>query len=124
MQDGLGLTSDDVQHMLYEQSGLLGLSGVSNDVKTLLASPEPAAAFAIDYFAYRTAQQVAAMAVSLGGMDGLIFTGGIGENAEAVRSKIQSHLAFLPRFETQVIPANEERAMALEILDRFYGDAP
>ena len=115
MQKALGLTVDAVEHVLYEESGLKGLSAVSNDVRTLLASPDPRAGFALDYFACKTAQGIAAMAVSLGGLDGLVFTGGIGENAEPVRRMILDRLQFLPSFEVLVVPANEERAMAAEI---------
>lgn len=120
MQQGLGLSPEDISDVLYNQSGLLGLSGVSNDVKTLLESPLPAAALALDYFALKTAQQIAAMTVSLGGLDSLVFTGGIGENAAPVREKILHHLAFLPPFKTHIIAANEERQMALEIMTAFY----
>lgn len=104
-----------IENILYTQSGLLGLSGVSNDVKTLLQSPDPRARFAIDYFCLKTAQHIAMMAVSLGGLDTLVFTGGIGENAEPIRVAIGNHLKFLPTFETQVIPTNEEKMMALQI---------
>lgn len=120
MQRNLNMTPEDVEEVLYNQSGLKGLSGISNDVKTLLASPLPGAAFALDYFALKTAQQIAAMAISLGGMDGLVFTGGIGENAAPIRDKILRHLACLPPFETLIIAANEERQMALEIMAAFY----
>ena len=123
MQQSLSLTPDDISNQLYHQSGLLGLSGISNDVRTLLESPQPAAAFALDYFTLKTAQQIAAMAVSLGGLDGLIFTGGIGENAMPIREKILHHLSFLPAFETHIMAANEERQIALEILSAFYQES-
>ncbi len=115
MQKTLGLTADAVERLLYEDSGLKGLSGISNDVRTLLASPDPRARFALEYFAHKTAQAIAGMAVSLGGLDGVVFTGGIGENAEPVRRMILDRLAFLPPFEVLVLPANEERAMAAEV---------
>jgi len=117
MQTALGLSAAEVEHVLYEDSGLKGLSGLSNDVRTLLASPDARAGFALEYYAHRTAQGIAAMAVSLGGLDGLVFTGGIGENAETVRRMILGSLRFLPPFETLVIAANEERAMASEVAD-------
>lgn len=120
MQRSLGMTPEEIEDILYNRSGLLGLSGISNDVKTLLDSSLPAAAFALDYFALKTAQQIAAMSVSLGGIDGLIFTGGIGENAAPVRDRILHHLSFLPTFETRIIPANEERQIALEIMAAYY----
>ncbi len=119
MQTALGMTAGQVEALLYEQSGLLGLSGVSNDVRTLLASPDPRAGFALDYFAQKTAQAVAAMAVSLGGLDALVFTGGIGEHADPVRRTIVERLALLQPFEVHVIPANEEGAMAAEVATRL-----
>jgi len=115
MQQALGLTTSDIEHILYEESGLLGLSGLSNDVETLAASADPRARFALDYFAFKTAQQIAAMAVALDGLDGIVFTGGIGENAAAVREAILRHLRWLPPLEVRVIPANEERAMAEDV---------
>jgi acetate kinase len=108
----LGLDIGQVEEALYEQSGLKGLSGLTNDVEALLASDDPRAAFALDYFALRTAQYTAMMAVSLGGMDAMVFTGGIGEHATPVRNAIIERLRFLGPFETLVIPANEERMMA------------
>ena len=119
MQRTLGLSLDKVEHVLCEESGLKGLSGISNDVKILSESPQESAKFALDYFARKVAQFVGSMAVAIGGMDGLIFTGGIGENAKNVRDAILSYLTFLPPFETIVIAANEERSMALEILENF-----
>ncbi|WP_115719337.1 acetate/propionate family kinase [Gallaecimonas mangrovi] len=119
MVKGLDMPLDDVEYQLYEESGLKGLSGLSNDVKTLLESSKPEAQFALDYFAFKTAQQIAAMAVSIGGLDTLVFTGGIGENAAPVRCKIMSHLAHLPPFTQLVIAANEEGCMAMEIQEHF-----
>jgi len=108
----LGHSVDEVERILYEKSGLKGLSGVSNDVKTLLESQEPAAAFALRFYAARIAQFVGRLMVSLGGMDALVFTGGIGENAVPVREDVLSQLSFLPPFKTLVIPANEEIVIA------------
>jgi len=120
MQQTMNLTPEDLTNLLYNQSGLLGLSGISHDVRALLESTLPRAMFALDYFAMKAAQQIAAMATSLGGLDGLVFTGGIGENAAPIREKILHHLAFLPTFETHIIAANEERQMALEIMAAYY----
>jgi acetate kinase len=77
-----------VESMLYHDSGLLGVSGISADVRELLASDAPAAREAIDLFAYHCARQIAAMAVALGGLDALVFAGGIGENAASIRAAI------------------------------------
>jgi acetate kinase len=107
------LEPDALDRMLYEGSGLKGLSGLTNDVAALLASDDPRASFALEYFTYRIAQFAAAMAVALGGVDAMVFTGGIGENAAVLRARILEHLAFLGPLETLVIPANEERMMAI-----------
>lgn len=119
MQRELGLSVDALEKVLYEESGLKGLSGISNDVKTLSESLEPRAKQALDYFVWKCRQYIAAMAVTLGGMDALVFTGGIGENAVHIREQIVSGLSFLPAFETLVIPANEERSMAQSIQEHF-----
>ncbi len=116
MAQALQLTPARISDILYEESGLKGLSGISNDVKTLLADGGADAQFALDYYALRTAQHIASMAVSLGGMDALVFTGGIGEHAKPVRAAILARLAFLPAFPSLVIAANEERAMAQEVI--------
>lgn len=81
--------------MLYHDSGLRGLSGISNDMRDLLASSEPAAAMAVDYFTLHVAQAVARLAVTLGGLDALIFTAGIGEHAPEIRSRVAGSLQFL-----------------------------
>lgn len=113
LQRELGMAAGEVEHLLYQESGLKGLSGFSSDMQALLASNDPQAAFAVDYFALKVAQYTAVMAVSLGGLDALVFTGGIGENAEPVRAAVRARLQVLGDFETLTIPANEERMMAL-----------
>jgi len=118
----LKLSADEVEQILYNESGLKGLSGISNDVKTLSQSSDPQAAFALDYFSHKTAQHIASMAVSLGGMDALVFTGGIGENAANIRSSIIERLSFLPPFTTHIVAANEERSMAQELIEQFAQD--
>lgn len=120
MQEALELGPAAIENILYNQSGLKGLSGVSNDVEILLKSDDPQAAFALDYFALKAAQHIAAMAVSIGGIDAIVLTGGIGEKARPVRDKILDHLDFLRPFETHIIPTNEERFMALEVRDRYF----
>jgi acetate kinase len=89
------MSVEDVQHLLYHQSGLLGVSGISADMRTLLASRETAAREAVDLFTFRAAQQVAVMATTLGGLDCLVFTGGIGEHAREIRSAIGERLGWL-----------------------------
>jgi acetate kinase len=110
----LGLAPDEAEHILYEKSGLKGLSGLTNDVRALLVSGNPRAKFALDYFALKVAQYGAMLAVSAGGIDAIVFTGGIGENAAPIRDAVLQHLAFLGRPQMLVIPANEERMMAMQ----------
>lgn len=112
----LGLTVDEVESILYNTSGLLGLSEWTNDVSLLQSSDNPKAQFAIHYFCLRTAQFIGMMAVALGGIHGVVFTGGIGENSQIVRESILSHLTFLQPFVTLTIPANEERIMAMNAI--------
>ncbi|MDI3562745.1 acetate/propionate family kinase [Bradyrhizobium sp. Arg816] len=89
------MSVEDVQHLLYHESGLLGVSGISADMRTLLASGEAAAREAVDLFVFRAAQQVAVMATTLGGLDCLVFTGGIGEHAKEIRAAIGERLGWL-----------------------------
>lgn len=88
-----GMDAAAIESMLYHDSGLLGVSGISVDVRDLLASDAPPAREAIDLFVYHCARQIAAMAVALGGLDALVFAGGIGENAAPVRAAICALLA-------------------------------
>ncbi len=85
----------EIERLLYTQSGLLGISGISNDVRELLASESPLAARAIDFFVYRAMREIASLTAALGGLDGLIFTGGIGENSPVIRTRICQGLAWL-----------------------------
>ncbi|WP_262047278.1 acetate/propionate family kinase [Bradyrhizobium sp. Bra78] len=104
------MSAEAVQHLLYHESGLLGVSGLSSDMRTLLASREPAAREAIDLFTFRAAQQVAVMANTLQGLDCLVFTGGIGEHAKEIRSEIGKRLAWLGvRIEAAANDASRER---------------
>ncbi|MCP1833068.1 acetate kinase [Bradyrhizobium sp. USDA 4532] len=95
LQQQNGMSVDDLEQLLYHQSGLLGVSGISSDMRVLLASQEPAAKEAVDLFTFRIAQQVAAMAGTLGGLECLVFTGGIGEHAGEVRSQVCERLRWL-----------------------------
>ena len=74
-----GMTPQSVSDLLYHSSGLLGVSGISDDMRTLLASNDPLAAHAITLFAYRISRELGSLAASLGGLDALVFTGGIGD---------------------------------------------
>ena len=83
-----GMGPAEIQDLLYRRSGMLGLSGISSDFRDLLASPEPRARFALEVFVYRVARSVGSLAAALGGLDGLVFTAGVGENAAPVRAAI------------------------------------
>ncbi|SHO63402.1 acetate kinase [Pseudoxanthobacter soli DSM 19599] len=89
-----GMSAAEVGHMLYYESGLLGLSGISNDARDLRASAAPEAAMALDFFALKVAQAIASLTVSLGRLDGLVFTAGIGENDADMRGQIVGRLGW------------------------------
>lgn len=125
-----GLPPRDVMQMLYEDSGLLGLSGLTSDMRSLLASDNPDAQQAIDYYVFRARREIGALAAVLGGLDALVFCGGIGENAAPIRERIGAGLEFLGieidaaqnlknagniglgRTKVMVIPTDEERIIA------------
>jgi acetate kinase len=127
-----GLTVKQVEDVLYKKSGLLGISGISNDMRDLLGREEPAAKLAVDYFVFRAAKEIGALAAVLGGLDALVFTAGIGENSPEIRKRISVASAWLgieldeaanksggPRISTAncktsawVIPTNEELMIA------------
>jgi acetate kinase len=90
-----GRSVPEIEDMLYRQSGLLGVSGISGDVRVLLASPDARAAEALDLFSYRIAAAAGALTSALGGLDGIIFTAGIGEHAAPVRAAVCQRLAWL-----------------------------
>jgi len=90
-----GLGARELTDLLYKQSGLLALSGFSNDMRDLLASSEPTAKLAVDYFCYRIARELGSLAAALGGLEVLVFTGGIGEHAAAVREQVCLRSAWL-----------------------------
>jgi acetate kinase len=89
------MTTAQVQDLLYRECGLKGLSGISNDVRELAASPDPRARFALDYFVYRVGLQAGLLAAALGGLDAFVFTAGIGENSPSVRASVVEKLAWL-----------------------------
>jgi acetate kinase len=128
----LGLSAKEVETILYKKSGLLGISGISKDMRDLLTRSEPGARLAVDYFVYRAAKEIGALAAVLGGIDGLVFTAGIGENSPDIRRRICQASSWLgveldevantkkgPRITTPrskvsswVIPTNEELMIA------------
>ena len=91
----IGLGTKDVERILYKKSGLLGISGISNDMRVLLESDEPDAKLAVDYFVYRIAKEIGALTAVMGGIDGLVFTAGIGENSPEIRRRICEASAWL-----------------------------
>jgi acetate kinase len=90
-----GLTAAALEDMLYRRSGLLGVSGISDDMRVLLASGEPAARDAVDLFVFRIVREIGALAASMGGLDGVVFTAGVGEHAPAVRERVCARLDWL-----------------------------
>lgn len=90
-----GMSAAQVEHLIYHESGLLGVSGVSSDMRELLASADPHAAKAVDLFVYRIGRELGSLAAALGGLDALVFTGGIGENAAAIRARVCHDAAWL-----------------------------
>jgi acetate kinase len=90
-----GMSAHEVQHLLYHDCGLKGLSGISNDMRELEASSDPRAAFAIDYFVYRIALFTGTLAGALGGLDAFVFTAGIGEHSPSLRARLAVKLSWL-----------------------------
>ncbi len=132
-----GRTAADIEELLYERSGLLGLSGISNDMRKLLASDAEPAKFAVDYFIYRIGREAGSLAAALGGLDALVFTAGIGENSAEIRARACAACAWLgveldekansaggprisapgSRVSAWVIPTDEELMIARHTLD-------
>ncbi|MBN9523410.1 acetate/propionate family kinase [bacterium] len=107
-----GMTADALEHLVNHESGLLGVSGLSGDMRDLLASPDPRAAEAVELFVYRIGRELGSLAAALGGLDALVFTGGIGENAAPVRDRVVRAAAWLGAVRVHVIPTDEERMIA------------
>ena len=114
MRDGMDL--DALENMLYHDAGLKALSGISNDMRVLLQSAEPRAAMAVEHYCLAAARHAGSLAVAMGGLEGVVFTGGVGENAGAVRDRIMQHLAIFPALPHWIIPADEEITMALNVM--------
>jgi acetate kinase len=132
LMDELKLDARAIEKLLYQQSGLLGVSGVSSDMRTLLASNDPRAKFAVELFVYRIGRELGSLAAALGGLDALVFTAGIGEHAAPIRERVCKAAAWLgvvldpaantaggPRLSTAdsripawIIPTNEELMIA------------
>ncbi|KQW91811.1 acetate kinase [Massilia sp. Root418] len=95
LMDELQMGQGDIQRLLYQQSGLLGVSGISSDMRTLEQSGDPRARLAIDLMVYRIGRELGSLAAALGGLDGVVFSGGIGENSAALRSAVCRDAAWL-----------------------------
>jgi acetate kinase len=137
LQHQMGMSVKEVETLLYEQSGLLGVSGISSDMRALHTSIDPHAAEAIDLFIWRAAREAGALISSLGGLDGIIFTAGIGENDPLIRSAFCARLGWMglvldenanrdnaslistsdSAVTIRVIPTDEERMIALHVLN-------
>jgi len=132
LMDELGMDARAIEKLIYQQSGLLGVSGISSDMRTLLASAEPRAKLAVDLFIYRIGRELGSLAAALGGLDALVFTGGIGERAATIRQRVCHDAGWLgveldvtandadksristpsSRVSAWVIPTNEELMIA------------
>ena len=141
LQTQLGMSAAEVEDMLYRQSGLLGVSGISSDMRTLSETAAPEADQAISLFAWRAAREAGALATGLEGLDGIVFTAGIGENHANVRARICRKLAWLgvdidedansrnadmissaaSKVKVRVIPTDEERMIALHTISTIRG---
>ena len=139
-----GMSAAAVQDLFYKDSGLKGLSGISNDVRELQDSKDPKAAFALDYFAYRAGLYAGMLAAALAGLDAFVFTAGIGENSPTMRARIAARLAWLgveldasannkgstlvskkdSRIPVYVIPTNEELMIARHTLELLSAKRP
>ena len=137
------MSAEAISDLLYKKCGLIGLSGISNDVRELLASSDPRARLALDYFTYRIGLLAGMLAAAMQGLDGLVFTAGVGENAPAVREAVARRLAWLgldldpaanaagkgcisrprSRIACYVIPTDEELMIARHTLRVLRGRA-
>ena len=135
LMDELQMDARAIERLIYHESGLLGMSGVSSDMRALLASDAPSAALALDVFTYRAGRELGSLAAALGGLDAIVFTAGIGENQAEIRQRICAHGAWLgleldaaanlrhgPRISTPastvaayVIPTDEESMIARHV---------
>ena len=95
LMDGRGMDARTIEKLIYTQSGLLGISGISSDMRTLLESGDQKARLAIDLFVYRIRREMGSLVAALGGVDAIVFTGGIGENAYQIRERVCSDAVWL-----------------------------
>ena len=110
LMDELKMDARTIEKLIYQQSGLLGVSGVSSDMRTLEASVEPDAQIAIELFAYRIGRELGSLAAALGGADAIVFTAGIGENSRSLRERVCKDAAWLGiELDTAANQANASR---------------
>jgi acetate kinase len=95
LMDERGMDARAIERLLYQQSGLLGVSGIASDMRTLLASDAPRARLAIDLFVYRIGRELGSLAAALGGLDAVVFTAGVGENSSEIRSRVCRRAGWL-----------------------------
>ncbi|MGE5130846.1 MAG: acetate/propionate family kinase [Sphingomonadaceae bacterium] len=95
LMDQRGMDARAIEKLIYQQSGLLGVSGISSDMRTLLASSEPRARLAVDLYLYRIRRELGSLAAALGGLDAIVFTAGIGENSPEIRARVLANAAWL-----------------------------
>lgn len=117
-----GYSAKKIEHLLSYESGLKGLSGISSDVRTLLKNKSKSAKLALEIFCYRIAKGIGGLTAVLGGLDCLVFTGGIGEHAPKLRTKILKNIPF-KHFKTLVIPTDEEKHIATLTKRLLYGNS-
>jgi acetate kinase len=144
LMDELKMDTRAVEDLIYKRSGLLGVSGISSDMRTLLASDDPRARFAVELFTYRIGRELGSLAAALEGVDALVFTGGIGERAGLIRDRVCRHAGWLgveldpaanaadgprisrdgSRVDAWVIPTDEEGMIARHTLEALRGARP
>jgi acetate kinase len=142
LMDELKMDARAIEKLIYQQSGLLGMSGISSDMRTLEANEAPEAKAAIDVFTYRIGRELGSLAAALGGLDAIVFTAGIGENSRSLRARVCGDAAWLgveldaaanerhgPRISTAgsrtaawVIPTNEELMIARHTRQLLAGE--
>ncbi len=116
-----GFTIDQVEDLLYRKSGLLGISGISHNMEALTTSTEQGARLAVEYFAYRCIREIGSLTAALGGLDALVFTGGIGENSPIVRERVCRGLEWLGiSIEEGANAANKELVSTLGVSPAVY----
>jgi acetate kinase len=143
LMDQRGMDARAIEKLIYKESGLLGVSGISSDMRALLASEDPRAKLAIELYVYRIGRELGSLAAALGGLDAIVFTAGIGEHAPAIREAVCRRAAWLgveldpaanagggPRISTPasrvsawVIPTNEELMIARHTARILHGSA-